>query len=177
MRVRFPILALGLVLLSGTIPAHKFYVSLTEIRFNSQSERFEISMRIFPDDLDRALELRSGIPTHLATRLEPPQADSLLELYLFEHFNLKVNGEVLSLTYLGKEPEADVFWCYFESEQVGRPVEIFVHNDILTGIFEDQVNIVQVYAGDWNRSILLGLEKKSDHLTIKNLSPKVKLKD
>ena len=166
MPFRAILLTLAFFLSSGNIYAHKFYVSLTEIRYNFESERFEISMRIFPDDLDRVLKSESGLATNLATDLEPPAADSLVKIYLLEHFKLTVNGEPIHLTYLGKEPEADAIWCYIESEPMSHPATILVFNDILTAQFQDQVNLIQVYSGKWNRGFLLNREKSSDQLTI-----------
>jgi hypothetical protein len=145
---------------------HKFYLSLTEIRYNPERERVEVSMRIFPDDLDRALTERTGIHTMLATELELPGADSLLGEYLLECFRMAVNGEPVELTYLGKEPEGDAIWCYLESEQIARPVTIKVDQALLTELFEEQVNIVQVYQGKWNRGLLLNLQEQSGELTI-----------
>ena len=150
----------------GSWSMHKFYVSLTEVRFNSESGRIEVSIRIFPDDLDRALFEREGIHTQLATELESPEADSLLKIYLLDHFSLEVNGEHIKLEYLGKEPEADAIWCYLESEQVGEPIDYLVYNSILTHAFEDQVNIVQVYQEKWNKGLMLSRDHRSDQLTV-----------
>jgi hypothetical protein len=156
------LLLLGL----GSWSMHKFYVSLTEVRFNSESGRIEVSIRIFPDDLDRALFEREGVHTQLATELELPEADSLLKLYLLEHFSLEVNGEPIELEYLGKEPEADAIWCYLESDQVAEPVQYMVYNSILTQTFEDQVNIVQVYQEKWNKGLMLDRDHRSDQLFV-----------
>jgi hypothetical protein len=145
---------------------HKFYLSLTEIRFNPDTERIEVSMRIFPDDLDRALMYKTGINTMLATELEPPGADSLLMEYLLESFQIIVNGKTVALNYLGKEPEADAIWCYLESEQINQPVTIMVTQALLTETFEEQVNIVQVYQGKWNKGLLLNRQEQSGELTI-----------
>ena len=145
---------------------HKFYVSLTEVRFNSESGRIEVSIRIFPDDLDHALFESEGIHTQLATELETPEADSLLELYLLEHFSLEVNGEPIELEFLGKEPEADAIWCYLESDQVAEPKAYTVYNSILTHTFEDQVNIVQVYQEKWNKGLMLSRDHRSDRLVV-----------
>lgn len=145
---------------------HKFFVSLTEVRFNSESGRIEVSIRVFPDDLDRALFEREGIHTQLATELELPEADSLLKLYLLDHFYMEVNGERIQLEYLGKEPEADAIWCYLESEKLEEPSVYLVNNSILTHTFEDQVNIVQVYQGKWNKGLMLSRDHRSDQLTV-----------
>ena len=112
-------------------------------------------MRIFPDDLDLALEQGSGIVTRLATELESPRADSLVSDYLARHFTIQLNGEQVNLTYLGKEPEADAIWCYLESDPVEEPKNFKIYNRILTEVFSDQVNIIQVYCRGWNKGLLL----------------------
>ena len=160
------VLVLLILFICGAWLMHKFYVSLTEVRYNLQTERFEVSMRIFPDDLDRALLERTGIHTRLATELEHQGADSLLKIYLLKEFTLHVNGEELDLSYIGKEPESDAIWCYLESSQVSRPEAIIVHNAILTEIFPDQVNIIQIYHGKWNKGLLLDRNQNSGRLTI-----------
>ena len=145
---------------------HEFYVSLTEVRFNTQSSRFEVSIRIFPDDLDRALLERSGLHTQLATELEHKEADSLLMVYLLEDFTLQADGEEIVLNYLGKEAESDAIWCYLESSKVAEPKSITVQNTLLTEYFPDQVNIIQVYHGKWNKGLMLNRQEISGSLQI-----------
>ena len=145
---------------------HKFYVSLTELRYNSHTERYEVSMRIFPDDLDRVLQERSGIRTQLATELEHEMADSLLEAYLLESFTLASDGQVIPLNYLGKEAESDAIWCYLESVQVPAPREVSIRQELLTEIFPEQVNIVQVYVDDWNKGLLLNRQNDRGDLIV-----------
>ncbi len=164
------IISLGLVILAllicGGWMMHEFYVSLTEIRYNAQNESFEISMRIFPDDLDRALLERTGIYTQLGTELEHLEADSLLMVYLLENFTMMVNSEELTLDYLGKEPESDAIWCYLESSKIAAPENLTVRSTILTEFFPDQVNIIQVYLGKWNKGLLLNRQEQSGTLSI-----------
>lgn len=163
-------LRIGLLLLilfiAGAWLRHEFYVSLSEVRYNDESKRFEVSIRIFPDDLDRALLERSGIHTQLATELEHQRADSLLMVYLLEDFSIHVNGEKIGLNYLGKEPESDAIWCYLESSLVSEPSTITVRNEILTEYFMDQVNIIQVYHGKWNKGLMLDRNQISGMLTL-----------
>jgi len=154
------------LLICGGWLMHEFYVSLTEIRYNTQTESFEVSMRIFPDDLDRALLERTSIHTQLASELEHEEADSLLMVYLLEKFTMVVNGEELTLNYLGKEPESNAIWCYLESSKISIPETITVRNTILTELFPDQVNIIQVYHEKWNKGMLLNHNENSGSLRI-----------
>ena len=146
---------LAVLLLTGFSRLHEFYVSLSEIRFNPKTECLEVSLRIFPDDMDRALKEHFGINASLVTELEHESADSLLEIYLHNLFRIELNGVSVPLSYLGKEAESDVMWCYLESFPQEKPVEITVHNSIFCEIFEDQVNIIQVYVDKWNKGLLL----------------------
>jgi len=150
----------------GSWTMHEFYVSLTEVRFNPNSERVEVSIRVFPDDLDRALLEKHGIHSQLASELEAPEADSLLRLYLLDHFSLGVDGQSLELEYLGKEPEADAIWCYLESKTISEPKSYRIYNSILTQSFEDQVNIVQVYQGKWNKGLMFNRDQASGFLSV-----------
>ena len=158
-----------LILSSGWLP-HKFYVSLTELNYNAQSKRFEVSMRIFSDDLDQALLERSGIQTQLATELEHDRADSLMSAYILENFSIHVEDRMVALNYLGKEPESDAIWCYLESDPVSDPVSapqvLSIRNELLTELFPDQVNIVQVYWEKWNKGLLLNRNQSSGNLTL-----------
>jgi hypothetical protein len=144
-----------LLWICGAWRPHEFYVSLTEIHYNSNNERLEVSMRLFPDDLDRALFERNGIQTQLATKLEHERADSLLKAYLLEGFSLQADRQEILFQYLGKEAESDAIWCYLESEPLPVPRELSIRNELLTEVFTDQVNIVQVYVDTWNKGLLL----------------------
>lgn len=152
----------------GSWILHKFYVSLTEIRYNPSTERMEVSMRIFADDLDLALQQKTGIQTQLGTELEALSADSLLGAYLLECFSVHINGEKADFQYLGKEPEAGAIWCYLESQPVSRPQTLTIFQELLTETFPEQVNIVQVYQEKWNRGLLLNREERSGELVIGN---------
>lgn len=152
------------VLTTGAWISHKFYVSLTEIRHNPVSERLEVSIRIFPDDMDRALLENSGIHTQLVTEREHPSADSLLRDYLREHLKIEINQKDITLNFLGKEPEGNALWCYLESDPLPYPEQIRIESTLLIFTLPEQVNIVQVYVDTWNKGLLLNKDKTSGTL-------------
>ncbi|MEX0361780.1 MAG: DUF6702 family protein, partial [Allomuricauda sp.] len=73
---------LGLLLLFSFTTVHKFYLSVTNVVYSEKSASFQITSRIFIDDLDDVLEERYGIKTELATKNEAPVADTYIEKYL-----------------------------------------------------------------------------------------------
>ncbi len=49
---------------------------------------------------------------------------------------------------------------------VPKQSEALVYNSILTLSLEDQVNIVQIYQGEWNRGLMLNRDDRSGQLSV-----------
>ena len=157
-RLRTACITAGILLsttLPATLPAHKFYVSLTEIHCRAERGTIEVSMRIFPDDLDRAIRAITGTTPHIATKMEHDSADTWIAAYLESSFRLSFNGTEPRFHYLGKQPEDDAIWCFMEAELPALPDQVWIENRVLTEIYEDQKNIVQFYYNDFNKGVLL----------------------
>ncbi len=155
---KFKLSALFLLLLfSLTLNgyAHKFYVSLCRIHYVPDSARLQITIRIFTDDLEKALWEQDVSEVRLGTDREPPEADSLLSAYLLRHFSLLVHERPLPLHFLGKEVSYDVTWCYLEADDVKPFDELKVESDLLTEHFPAQINLVQLSAGDEEKGVML----------------------
>lgn len=164
---RFLILFLGLSLLSMTV-AHKFYVSVTNIRYSEAEETFQITTRVFIDDLEAVLLERYGVKTSLATDAEVNDANAYIEKYLNRKMVFKVNGEHVPYTFLGKEYETDIAICYLELP-VGPLSEIStleIQNDVLTDMFEEQQNVVHFRIADKRKSFVLIRESNKGMLNL-----------
>lgn len=144
--------------------AHKFYVSLVRIEQNNNSNSFEITFKIFTDDLENALELSSNENLRIGTKWEYEKTDSILWNYVKKHFGIWVNGTKMNLIFIGKEVELDVTWCYVEVMELGRVETISVFDDMLIELFIDQVNIVQVSYEEVEKSLLLKRGKTNGSL-------------
>jgi len=135
--------------------AHKFYVSLVRIEQNIDSNSFEITFKIFTDDLENTLELSSNENLRIGTKWEHVKTDSILWDYLEKHFNIWVNSTKRDLTFIGKEVELDITWCYVEVMDLGRVETVSVFDDMLIELFIDQLNIIQVNYEEVEKSLLL----------------------
>jgi len=146
------ILFLGL-LTSFTL--HKYYVSVTEISYNQKTEQLEISLKVFNDDWQNALDYRLGQPVNLGSKNEFSQLDSLVYVYLFEKFEIKVNEVKKEIHIIGSEIEGESTWIYMYVDDVKNVKSIEVRNKILTEVFDEQRNVVQFTFGKINKSALL----------------------
>ena len=161
------ILLLFFSLVSFTV-AHKFYVSVTHIRYSEKEETLQVTTRIFIDDLEAVLLERYGVKTALATKQEAQFADEYIGKYLQQKMVFTVNGSFAPYTFLGKEYETDIAICYIEIP-VG-PLEaieqIEIQNEVLMDLFEEQQNVVHFRIDGKRRSYVLLRESSKGMLNL-----------
>ena len=136
---------------------HPFFISLTEMRFNPQSKKFEIAQKIFWDDLEVALENEFREKVDFLNPKDKAKLENQIKTYLLKHNQLWINGNPILLNYLGYEVEEDAAWFYLESSSSEMPKSVEVQNTLLLKDFDGQQNIIHVYAQSKSpRSLLLG---------------------
>ena len=145
------------VLISAT--THKFYVSITKVEFAEDEQAVQIITKIFTDDIEEALRQRYRPTVELGTEKETEADAALLEKYILQKIKIRINGEPATLNYLGNEYDNDVVKAYIEVTGVTSLEEIFVDNQLLTDIYEEQQNIVHVKVGKKRKSLILEKEK------------------
>jgi len=140
------VLLLLLVPLLISATAHKFYVSVTNVNYSEKDDAFQITTRIFIDDLEEVLKERYGIVAKLATDEEADIANSYIEKYFRSKFLMHLDNQLASYEFLGKKYEDDVVICYLEIPNVGMDTlqKFEIENEILTDLFEEQKNVVHV---------------------------------
>jgi len=140
---------------------HPFFISLTEIRYNSNSGTMELSQKIFWDDLEVALGSEFKEKVDFLKPKDKAKLESQIKTYLLKHNQLWVNGKSVTLTYLGYEVEEDAAWFYLESSATEMPKSVEVQSTVLLKDFDGQQNIVHVYSQSKSpRSLLLGEGKE-----------------
>jgi len=125
---------------------HDFHVSKCLIEYNAQARALQISMHIFIDDLELALESQGAERLHICTRMEHPKAEMYMQRYLEQNFKLTVNQKAIKYDFLGKEISEDMaaVWCYLEITDITAVQTIKVTNSLLMEVYEDQKNLVQI---------------------------------
>ena len=130
--------------IQSSFNSHKFYVSVTDIDYQSEQKSLQIISRIFVDDFEDVLEARYSIPMILLPNEETKEADKWIERYINQKLNLAIEDEELQLNYLGKRLEDDRIYLYIEVENLSSFNSISVENLILTDLYEEQKNLVHV---------------------------------
>lgn len=133
-----------LIVLVLTSFVHPFYLSVSQVSYNEGRKNFEISSRIFTDDLEHVLRMQQGSVVNLYYTRNQEETDSIVKTYLFKHLQLEVNGRKMDLKFLGYEKEEEASWCYFESGIVEDPRNIRIINTILYDRGAEQSNIIHL---------------------------------
>lgn len=145
----------------GETAIHEFYVGLTEVVYTEESETYQVTMKLFTDDLEKGVYLSSGDSIRLGTRLEHEKADSLVFAYIRDKFQLSDSGKKpFKLEFVGVETEFDVTWVYMESPVMKPSTSLGVYNEVLMEVYSDQTHIVNWIQSGITRTALLQRSKR-----------------
>ncbi|TKC03763.1 hypothetical protein FA047_18915 [Pedobacter frigoris] len=134
---------------------HPFYVSVTEIEQNVKTKTVQVSIRVFFDDFEKALDKRYKTRVNILKPKDRKQLDQLISAYLTDHLKVRANGKAVVLKYQGYEIQEDAAWCYFETVPLAAVQSISVQNDILYEQHETQINMIHAIVGGKRKSTKL----------------------
>ncbi len=109
--------------------------------YNAKEQTWEISIRLFQDDLEQTVSSVSGKKFRLIPGDEASEQG--LEGYVRKHFGFRV-GKQFSTPYrwLGTEQQQDAIWVYLEIPTTADLIGTYLENSLLLDEFEDQTNLV-----------------------------------
>lgn len=109
--------------------------------YNAKDQSWEISIRLFQDDLEQTVSSVSGKKFRLIPGDEASEKG--LEGYVRKHFGFRV-GKQFSTPYrwLGTEQQQDAIWVYLEIPTTADLIGTYLENSLLLDEFEDQTNLV-----------------------------------
>jgi len=143
---------------------HPFYISLTEIRYNNTNQSLEIAQKIFWDDLEVALGDKYKTKVDFLNTQNKAVLEKMVEDYLLEKNQIKVNGQVVSLSYLGYEIEEEAAWFYLEATNVPLPKLVEIKNEVLIQNFDGQQNVINFYLDKKPKSLILYRDNETGKL-------------
>jgi hypothetical protein len=139
--------------------AHDFHTSITEMRYNPKEKSFEISLRVFTDDLEKALSATHQNKKFIVDNND--KNDSFVEAYVKRHFVVtNSKNQKPNINYIGKEKEGDATWIYLEMPVNEGISGSKIQNNVLIDMFEDQTNIVNIFVQNQKKSYLFTLKNQ-----------------
>lgn len=151
--------------LAGAAPArHAYHATLTELRYNAAKQQFELAVKVFTDDFEKALSQGQPVPVSLAEAGPRPLA--LTTAYLRRTLQVRTAaGAPLPLHVLGMQAEKDGYWLYGKVPLPGPVAAVQLRQAMLLDVFGDEVNIVNLEAGARKQSALFRAGHEQELLT------------
>lgn len=120
---------------------HPFHVSVCEVYHNEEAHSLEISMKIFTDDFELAIQKKGDVDFKLQDTTPENIDKEAIRSYLINNFEIGIDGKLVDLDFVGFEFDGNATLCYFEGRKVKRINSIEISNSIITEVFDDQINL------------------------------------
>ena len=133
------------------------------IEYSAEDQAFQIMMHVYVDDLELALQAIDKQTLKLNTEHEAEGADDILWKYLQSSFEVNINQEKFDYNYIGREPSEDLqaVWIYLEIPNLQNIAAVEITNTMLTELYDDQTNIIQIKLQAGKQAYFLLNRKKS----------------
>ncbi len=149
-----PYLLYFLVLTSIQL-SHDYHFGYGEIYYNKENKSLETSIKLFTDDLDKAVSKGKSFKLNLNTEEELSNSDGYIEEYILKNVAISINKKDIEINYLGKEYEDDIIWIYLEASKVKKIKDFKIKNTLLFDTFKDQKHLLNINIDKKTKSALL----------------------
>ena len=129
---------------------HKYYVSSTLIDYNSKSGNFEISLKIFYDDIEKEL----GFDFNQMDFSKYDETNIIIKTYLEDNFSIYSDDVVVDLDFIGYEKKRDLVIYYIELLNHKKLKSFTIQNRILFNSFRNQKNIILFRFNNFKKSFI-----------------------
>lgn len=149
-------------LMTGMVAVlHPFYVSVIEINHNTKESSVEISVRIFTEDLEKTLQKHTIGKVDMINPPDKVFLDKQISSYISQRIKLKVNGQPITLQYIGHEIQKESAWSYFEVTKIPDVSLLEVDCSLLYDYEKSQTNIFHVKSKGVEKSYKLDFPASS----------------
>jgi hypothetical protein len=131
---------------------------VTRLEYNAEERSVEITIQTFADDLEDILSKRAGKSVRLDASKD---VDRLAFDYVRSVIELKGRNGSSELQWVGMEAKGGTAWLYVLAKMPEGLSKASVRNSLLFDLFEDQVNIVNVWYDTKKTSLVF---KRGDNL-------------
>jgi len=151
-KIKFIIACMLFTVLGWTVNKHPFYLSVTELKYNTKEKALQGSVKIFTNDLEDALKKINGFSVDLINGKDKVELNKILYHYLQSHLEISADDKIQTYELLGFENEQEATWIYIEIKNIDKPIRLSLKNTILFDYLKGQSNIVHVTIDDIRKS-------------------------
>lgn len=121
---------------------HPVHVSITNMEYKKEAQEFEISMRIFKDDLEMVINHNYEANINLVDVTGTLDDPSFINRYINDSFYVKSNSLTYKLELTRHEITKDAVHLSYSSKVPDDLTSLKIRNTILMDFYRDQTNLV-----------------------------------
>lgn len=140
---------------------HPFFVSMIEVNHNAKEATVEISVRVFTEDLEKTIQKYTPTKLDMLKPADKAFLDKQISNYLSQKIRFKINGQPVTLQYLGHEIQQESVWSYFEVPKISDLKKLEVDCTLLYDFEKSQSNILHVKSRNMEKSYKLDYPKNA----------------
>ncbi|MFV0237959.1 MAG: DUF6702 family protein [Flavobacteriales bacterium] len=129
---------------------NSFHVTTTKIDYNAASQKINISIKFFTEDIEGAIHKKNTDGSF----------KNALNQYVKDKFKLKINGVSKSLRLTGTNASQKTTWGYFEVSEITDVKNIEIANSMLLNL-SGQKNIMNFSINGQRKSLVGNSNKKT----------------
>ncbi len=142
-----PVVILLFVIVCGAGSVHPVHVTVTNIDFNLDEKAFDVSIKVFSDDIESIVSKKYNVVLNLGKPDEITGSDNYISEYVRNNFSISINNDKFAnkkLKFLKKEMREGALWLYFRYPLSKRINLLKVNNTLLNDLYPDMTNLVIV---------------------------------
>ncbi len=141
---------------TNQVMAHKTYVSIANMEYNSKTKQIEVSLKLTAHDFEHVLEHHFKKEYHIENIPDSSKIGLFIQNYVKTHFKVWSEKKLTTFTYVGKEVTVrDDLYFYFTFSNIINPKNIVVTNTFLFEMFPKQQNIIHYKYANQTKSVTL----------------------
>lgn len=134
---------------------HPLHVSTTNMSYNTQDNKLEVTCTVFTDDFESAIAKQYNVKTDLTKPALHITMDGFVKNYVNSHVQIKTGDKALALNYLGFEIDKEAVHVYLESNTIPAFKKASAEISLLHNLYDDQINIVHITENGTRKSTKL----------------------
>ena len=147
-----------ILLIDFGVFSHPFHATITSFDCKEDNKNIQVTIKIFTNDLEFALRQESKDDLIIDSENNLHIIDSLIFMYIKQNLVVNIDGNRKQFSWVGKEIENDITWCYLEIINVDDLSKVSIENKLFFASFDDQLNICHFYCSNKTETLMLHKE-------------------
>lgn len=149
-----------LLLILFNFTLHPFYISVSNIKYNTKNKKIEAEVKLFTNDFESTLKKATNNKIDLING-DKQENQKLITNYFYTNLNFKINSKKINYKVIGYEKEEEAIWVYVESDACTLTHQLLIENSLLHDFIKEQTNIMHFDVNGKKQSTKLVCPEKS----------------